>query len=193
METLKLKLIGTAPLLMHSSRLADPLDLLTKELKNASKAATKGTDVGADRMARLEYEGSLYLTNEGRLYIPGVAIERALREGSAGVQKGLKKRFDAGVFVNEDGAFTVAGKQGKTANEWYDAGHVLRVSARVMNARVMRTRPKFEKWTLTATVDYSPEIVDRETVIRAAQYAGQVVGLGDWRPRFGRFTAEVAK
>ena len=193
MEQLKLKLTGIAPLLMHNGRLSDPLDPITKELKNASKAATKGTDAGADRTARLEYAGSLYLRDDGTLYMPGTAVERALRDGSAGVQKGLKKRFDAAVFVNDDGIVTVGGKTGKTADALYDAGHVLRVSARVMSSRIMRTRPKFDTWSTIVTVDYSPALVDRATVLRAAQYAGEVVGLGDWRPRFGRFSVEVVK
>lgn len=193
METLKLKLTGVAPLLMHNSRLADPLDPITAELKNASKAATKGTESGIERTARLEYQGSLYMTDKGDLYIPGTAIERALRDGSAGVQKGLKKRFDAAVFVNDDAILFVKGAQGKTADELYDAGHKLRISAKVQMSRVMRTRPQFKEWEATAIVEYAPTLIDRATVLRAAEYAGSVVGVGDWRPRFGRFTVEVIK
>lgn len=193
METLRLKLIGTAPLLMHSSRLANPLDPITKELKNAAKATTKGTETGIERIARLEYAGSLYLTDEGTLYIPGTAIERALRDGSAGVQKGLKKKFDASVFVNDDAIVTAKGAKGKTADALFDEGHVLTVSAKVQMVRVMRTRPCFKEWTATVTVEYHPGIVDRDTVLRAAEYAGQVVGVGDWRPRYGRFSVEETK
>ncbi len=193
MESLKLKLVGAAPLLQHNSRLSDPLDPIAKELKSAAKATTKGTDAGIERTARLEFAGSLYLTDEGELYIPGVAIERALRDGSAGVQKGLKKRFDAAVFVNDDALLKIGGKQGTTPDELYDAGHVLRVSAKVQMSRVMRTRPCFKEWSAIVVVQYQPALVDRDTVLRAAEYAGQVVGLGDWRPRFGRFDVEVVK
>ena len=193
MESLKLKLIGAAPLLMHNGRLADQLDPVTKELKNASKAATKGTDAGQERTARLEYAGSLYMKDDGRLYLPASAVERMLRDGSAGVQKGLKKNFSAAVIVNDDAGLTIGGKQGKTSDALYDAGHVLRVGVKVTTSRVMRTRPMFREWTATVLVEYVPALVDRDTILRAAEYGGQVVGLGDWRPRFGRFTVEVLK
>ena len=193
MKTLKLKLTGAAPLLMHNGRLADQLDPITKELKNAAKSAAKGTDAGQERTARLEYAGSLYQREDGSLYLPAPAIERMLRDGSVGVQKGLKKGFAAAVIVNEDAVFTHEGKQGKTADALYDAGHVLRVGVKVTTSRVMRTRPMFNKWTALVSVDYVAELVDRDMVLRAAEYGGQVVGLGDWRPRFGRFTVEEVK
>ena len=52
MESLKLKLVGAAPLLQHNSRLSDPLDPIAKELKSAAKATTKGTDAGIERTWR---------------------------------------------------------------------------------------------------------------------------------------------
>ena len=57
----------------------------------------------------------------------------------------------------------------------------------VGRARVTRTRPIFHEWGLELTVSYDPEIVDREHVIEAMQTAGRFVGLGDYRPKFGRF------
>lgn len=193
METLKLKLTGVAPLLMHNGRLADQLDPITKALKSAAKSASKGTDAGQESMARLEYVGSLYMRDDGSLYLPAPAVERALRDGSVGVQKGMKKGFAAAVIVNDDADFTFKGTQGKTADALYDAGHVLRVGVKVTTSRIMRTRPMFKNWAATVAVEYVPSLVNRATVLAAAEYAGQVVGLGDWRPRFGRFTVEEVK
>lgn len=193
METLKLRLTGVAPLLMHNGRLADQLDEVTKQLKSASKNAAKGTDSGQERIARLEYAGSLYMRSDGSLYFPAAAIERALRDGSVGVQKGMKKGFAAAVIVNEDAEFKFKGKQGKTEDELYDAGHLLRVGVKVTTSRIMRTRPMFKDWSASVVVEYVPTIVNRAAVLAAAEYAGQVVGIGDWRPRFGRFTVEEVK
>jgi hypothetical protein len=192
-QTLKLRLTGTAPLLMHNGRLADPTNPIVKELKSSSKATGKGTTEGQERTSRLEFLGSLYLNETtGKLYLPGTAVERSLRDGSAGVERGLKKRFDAAVMVLDDPTLEYD-KSGLTPDELFDAGYFLRVGAKVQMARIMRTRPKFDKWSATVVVSYAPSAVDKDTVLAAATYAGQMVGVGDWRPRYGRFDVKEIK
>jgi hypothetical protein len=36
-----------------------------------------------------------------------------------------------------------------------------------------------------------PGVIELEDIRQIADTAGQLIGLGDWRPRFGRFTAQV--
>ena len=61
--------------------------------------------------------------------------------------------------------------------------------ARIQRARVMRHRPLLREWRLDFTVllleaeTLPPEIANAILV-----KAGQAVGIGDYRPRFGRFT-----
>lgn len=53
---------------------------------------------------------------------------------------------------------------------------------------VMRTRPRFDNWELEFKLTYATDIIDEDIVDGALELAGQVIGLCDWRPRFGRFT-----
>jgi hypothetical protein len=55
----------------------------------------------------------------------------------------------------------------------------------------MRTRPIFATWAVDVAVDYMDDVVTRDQVIDAMGIAGLQVGLGDFRPRYGRFETEV--
>lgn len=192
MKTLKVVITGAAPLLLHNGRLSDQLDPIVKQLKSAAKSTNKGTEDGQEEISRLEFIGSLYWNDTLGAYIPGANFERAIRDGSAGVQKGLKKKFSAAVQVLDDAKLVYPGKYA-TPDALFKAGtFVHRVRAKVQMSAVSRTRPVFQKWSATFSVDYLPEVVDRQTLVAAIEYAGRLEGIGDWRPRYGRFTAEVA-
>ncbi|NDG19284.1 MAG: hypothetical protein EB117_13560 [Betaproteobacteria bacterium] len=57
-------------------------------------------------------------------------------------------------------------------------------------SRVMRTRPIFRDWSAIVEVEYEDSVVNEEQVVRWMSSGGTQVGLCDWRPKFGRFTAE---
>lgn len=192
MQTLRVNIIGVAPLLMHNGRLSDQLDSHTKALKNASKSTNKGTEEGQQEISRLEFLGSLYWSDTLGVYMPGANFERSIRDGSVGVQKGLKKKFLASVQVLEDAKLIYPGEYATPDSLFASGSFTHRTRAKVQMSAVSRTRPVFQEWSATFAVDYLPEVVDRSTLILAIEYAGRLEGIGDWRPRYGRFTAEVA-
>lgn len=61
----------------------------------------------------------------------------------------------------------------------------------VNNSRVMRTRPIFHDWSIEFSADFDDEQINRDQLIKATEDAGRMVGLCDYRPKFGRFTVEV--
>ena len=65
----------------------------------------------------------------------------------------------------------------------------------VQRARILRTRAKFDQWTLRCTVDVDDELVDRTMLESWLDVAGRRIGLCDWRPersgQYGRFTTMV--
>ena len=63
----------------------------------------------------------------------------------------------------------------------------LRNPVRVGTAKVQRTRPKFDKWEAEIEVKFLPSLLNRKEVIEFVRIGGEQVGLGDWRPRFGRY------
>ena len=51
----------------------------------------------------------------------------------------------------------------------------------------MRTRPIFNDWSAVIHLDFEDSILNESDVVDFATKAGAVVGVGDWRPRYGRF------
>ena len=63
-------------------------------------------------------------------------------------------------------------------------------AVRVQASRVMRCRPIFRDWSLEFTAMHDPSVMAGRAIAEALEIAGQQIGLGDFRPKFGRFTVE---
>lgn len=184
----RITLHGTAPLLVHNSRLADPLDPATRALKKVSGKGKK-TDEDHEELARLEHAGSLYFDSDIGPYVPGQNIERCLVDAAKITRQGVK--VTRGVFISTDvnpisyrGPRTVDGL-------WKDENFRLMASVKIGMKRVMRCRPMFRDWAVEADGILDPAVLDLADLVGIATAAGQMIGLGDWRPRYGRFTAEL--
>lgn len=55
----------------------------------------------------------------------------------------------------------------------------------------MRTRPMFRQWMLEAVAELDSGLLSVEQLQAIADDAGSMVGLGDYRPRYGRFECAV--
>ncbi len=181
--TLTVTIQGVAPLLLHNGHLADPLNPLAKELK---KLTGKRTKTEEDHMAirRMEWEAGLYI-HDDRVVIPGENIERALWEGAKKHKAGPKVK--AGLFCAGFWPLRFPHRDTAKIEELWDLGYWNTSSARVQQNRVMRTRPCFAKWALTFELTMMPGQLDQPDVELYVTTAGAQCGLGDWRPKHGRF------
>ena len=82
----QIKLKGVTPLLMSSERCANPIDPLSKQIKELT-GKRKKTDEDLEQIARLEWEGQLYMNGEGPV-IPGENVEAMIRDGAKFVRMG---------------------------------------------------------------------------------------------------------
>lgn len=187
----RLTISGTTSLLMHNARLSDPLDSVTKRLKAVSSKRTK-TEDDHEEMSRIEFEGGLYMDPDVGPYIPGVNLHRCLVEG-AKLNK-LGRAVERGVIVLGSDVLPLAYLGPRDVDGLYaDKTYVSRKSVGVTTSRVMRTRPEFHQWALEADLLVDQGVLDLEQISTIAFKAGQMVGLGDYRPRFGRFDVKVTK
>lgn len=184
-RTLRFRITGAAPLLLHNGRLADPLDEHARAMAQVA-AKRRKTEADHERLAELEFLGGLYLSG-GAPCIPAEMMEAALVKAAAQERRGAKAR--AGLVVRDDLGLEYDGPREPRAL-WADARFRLRTQVRVGPSRVMRTRPMFREWSATLAVDYLPGLLNASDVRGLVALAGEQVGVGDWRPRFGRFWAE---
>jgi hypothetical protein len=185
-QTLQLRITGVSPILLHNGHLADPLEPIVKEIKKISGKRGK-TDADLEELARLEWRGSLYL-NDGKVCLPGDVIEAAFCEGAKRSKSG--KLAQAGIICPTNPPLEYDGPS-DIDDLWKDGGFRLTVGVKIQRSRVMRTRPIFRKWAVTFGLMFDDGLLNREQVIEIMKTTGEVVGICDWRPKFGRFGVEV--
>ncbi len=194
------KITGISPLLLHSGQAIDPLNQYAKEMKRVSKKKGK-TDEDQATISKVEWfmgiyhngepdkikDGEITVDKAARVVLPALSIEAMVTAGGKKVKMG--NAVKSGVIVESDAILEYDGPT--DINKLQAAGkHVHRVPAKVGMARIMRTRPIFRSWSATIVVTHDETVMDEPELFQIIKTAGQLVGIGDWRPRFGRFTVE---
>jgi hypothetical protein len=174
---------GTTPLIMHNERLANPFDDLTKEIK-AITGKRKKTEDDLHEMARLEWLGGLY-HEDGKIIVPGYNVLAAIRDG--GKLHKLGTAVKRAVLVQEDRLELAYDGPTTPAELFKDKNFVDVRSVKVGAARIMRCRPIFKSWGLCFTLLFDESVIQLDSIKRIVADAGALCGLGDYRPRFGRF------
>lgn len=186
METINVKITGVSPLLMHSDRFSNPLDPMTKDHKLLT-GKKKKTDEDHEAIALSEWRGALYYDKSLGPYVPGQNIESTI-VGGAKLQK-LGTKFKSAFMVQQD-KIAVEYTGPRTLEKLQsDPRFIDMRSVKVQQARIQRCRPIFTDWSLTFTILFNPEVIERRDVLKAVSDSGMLVGLGDFRPRFGKFEA----
>ena len=127
---------------------------------------------------------SLYILPDGKIYQPATHIEGAFIKSAANFKitgKGKKTYKDlakSSIFVEPDAIVHEIQEYG------IDKRPVVNPTTR---GRVIRARPILNKWALSFRIKVLDNQFPREVVKSILDYAGSSVGIGDYRPRFGRF------
>lgn len=185
-QTLKYKLTASAPLIMHNGQTADPLNKWSKSLKLISSKRKK-TDADYEEMARIEFMAGLYLNGDGPV-LPANMLDSMIVNGAKKSKEGPTAK--SGCFCLEHAKLEYDGP--RTANElWEDENFRFSSIVRVQTSRVSRMRPIFNEWSAVVNLNIEDTLVNPKRVEEWLNAAGTQVGLGDWRPQYGRFTAEL--
>jgi len=190
-KIVSLSIRGIRPMIMHNGRLVNPSDEYVLQIKRiTSKGSKKLTDADYAERDRLEWEGSFYYDDKIGPYIPSDNIERCIQLGAQ--KSRLGKDFAAGLFCDQD-IIPLQYDGPRDLDALYkDSRFRIVRSVRVQNSRIMRIRPLIPSgWSLNLKLDYDDSILNERSVLKAIADAGTYCGLGDWRPKFGRFVLEA--
>lgn len=126
-----------------------------------------------------EIESKLYRNSNG-CYIPSTYIEGCLKKaGSYFKYKGnlTFKQLMKSVIVEPD--------EIPLGKKTYDE-----IDIRPANIRgnfIACRRPKFNDWKVEFSIIFNENIMSTEDIKRILEYAGNFIGIGAYRPKFGRF------
>lgn len=179
---------GVRPLLMHNSRLANPTDTWTRKIKEVTSKRKK-TDEDHAALSWLEARGSCYETDDGKLALPVDNVFGAIFVAAKAFKLGTRMK-GALVPITDIEPLYLNGET-RDATEHVNDGNIDIRSVQVQRARVMRSRPIIEApWSVTHQFEFMPDEINATELQQILERAGKIVGVGDYRPRFGTFTAE---
>jgi len=187
---LTIQINSTRPLLMQAETLANPLHPRTKAHK-AVAGKRKKTEEDYLWLLRDEWELNMYYDPELGPYIPSLNIEAAIAEAAKATKQGKLVKQAVTVLTDKvpliyDGPRDLATMYGNGGSKFVEVRGVV-----VAGRKVMRARPIFLQWAAEFEVAFMPDLIDASDLVQIIQHAGRVIGIGTYRPRFGRFDVEV--
>lgn len=187
LQTAVCEIQGMTPCLMNNGQKADSMNEYAKQMKAITSTRRRGqvlTDEQAEKLAKLEFMGALYVDEKGRPCWPGENLEAMLYSAAKKFRRGPDALI--GLWVIGNFALEYDGPK-DTEKLWADKRFVKRCMVRQKDVPVMRTRPIFTAWSLRFVVTFNAEVLDLDTIRQWLEKAGSAVGLSDWRPKFGQF------
>ena len=184
MYTVSVSIKGIAPLMQHRFPMPD--------FTTMSKGGHKSS--GAKDYTQ-EWREYFYATPEGEIYQPSSHIEGALVKAAVNFKvagkrgKSYKDLIVANVIVDPERIphnYKVPEELDTDADKplYLDARPVI-----VQRARVVRIRPCFKAgWELAFEIQCIDDEIQPDLLQDVLTLAGKTVGIGDYRPKFGRFS-----
>ena len=163
---------GNTPFLFHRWN----VESIDAKAKAAKGSKAKKTD---------DLEASVYRTESGNLGIPGEYLRQAIihaakfRQDPRSPRKSAMDLFKAGIVALTDVADT-----GKPTWDYVDQRRVT-----IQRNGITRARPALSKgWAVEFDLMVNlPEYVPKDVLRDVIEQAGRLIGIGDFRPTYGRF------
>lgn len=184
MYTVDVKVVGTAPLMQHRFPIPDYADL-----SKGGKQVSGSVDYSE------EWREYLYVDGDREIYQPATHFESSMVKAAVNFKitgkrgKTYKDLFRAAVFVTPE---TILHGIKEPESLDTDADNDLYLDLRpvvVNRARVVRIRPTFKAgWELEFEIEVIDDQIPPNIVQDVLTMAGKTVGIGDFRPKFGRFS-----
>jgi len=181
MKTIEVEIRGNTPLLIHKFA----------EQAEQGKATRR---VMVDSMnPRDEATKNAYIAQDGTYYfnafsIPATMANAGVNHKMRGSRKTLKFVVPSAVRIDTD-TITILGEDGKPAGNFEVDGRPVTIPA--TKGRVMRYRPRFDKWGAKFRLILNDQMLSSEDAHRLLNEAGESMGIGDFRPEkrgpFGTF------
>lgn len=205
---------GNRPYIMLNPRtvkVSDPFAVESRKLSSDMKKARKKeawdlmTELEAKQI-RNDWEASAYWSDELKsFYMPDTQVLNVLKAGMG--RKG--KDIDRGCVVLSDmsddtGSICIpidTGKRFRSLEEAFkDKTYRLECPCRIpprTGALIWKARCMMPTgWKIKFVLEYDDEMIAEKSLIDAAKTGGRIIGVGAWRPKFGRFivtAVETAK
>lgn len=185
-------LTGICPMLQHNGRLANPIDEHTRTVKALTSKRKKTDDDLIDLMIA-EARGGCWETHDGLMGLPTAAVWRSIYDAAKAYKMGenIKRAL---LFADPEyvDPLIIDGETWECDLWVKDSDRIDYRPVKVQARKVMRARPWIPAgWQSTHTFELLEDVIDPREMAPILERAGRLVGVGDWRPTYGRFSVEA--
>ena len=181
MKKIQVTIKGLAPILQARHPSPKEEAIILKRSVQAKKKTKDLTDKEA-------YEMRAYKTKDGLYYQPSEMVEAAMVKAAVNYRLEGKKTYKdlikSGIIISPAELIHKEQKKWKVDARWG-------VNKNTRGA-IWVVRPRIDTWEIDFTMEIlQDERIDTDIAKEILSYAGLYVGVGAWRPKFGRF--EITK
>jgi hypothetical protein len=189
-----IKITGLNYLLQNNPQTVDPFNKFSKLMKTITKKRTGKTEDDLIELGNIETESKLYFDEKMGVYVPTRWLTEAICTGAFAVIKTGKDKMRGGIFAVDEKAKLIYKEMNK----------VKTITDVVMNptfrhrallpqgqVRIPKDFPIFKDWSFETAIEFDDTVVDFNGLKQVVERTAKYVGFGDFRPTFGRATAEV--
>lgn len=171
-ETLRVPLVGTAPLIVHKFSEKSKRQMLDN--MQGRKTPKQAKDPEA------EYEAAFYRLDDEAYGFPVIAFKAASVSACRFFGKAMPMTLARQcIFFDAEFSKTDGQKLARITGSPHMREDVTRVG---MGGTDLRYRPEFTEWSTAVEVTYVQSMLTRESVLSLIEAGGMGVGIGEWRP-----------
>lgn len=187
------KITGIAPMLQNNPQTVDPFNRYAKAKKAITNKRAK-TDDDLLELGNIETESKIYFDDKIGVYVPATWLTEAIIVSAFSIAKIGRAKMRGGLFATES----------KIKLHYKGMEKVKTITDIVMNpdfrqrmllkqgqVRVPKDAPIYHDWHFETALEYDDTVVDFGSLKKIIERAAMYGGFGDFRPTFGRATAEV--
>lgn len=185
-KSLQVSIMGDTPLMTHSWSQKARLEMLAKQMKISLPKEAKDP---VEQFLR-----SLYTLDDGHYGLPAIAIKRAMVTACTDLTNVTKASAIRAFRIRGERGHTHAGFCGLqtpmdlvrvlSPNPPHMREDAVRLSG-VGRVADLRYRPEFWPWAMQLDVDFNPDLIREDSLLKLLQHAGFCIGLAEFRQERG--------
>ncbi|MCF7995782.1 MAG: hypothetical protein K9L88_13185 [Chromatiaceae bacterium] len=193
-QTLSATITGVSPLLQNNPQTVDRFNKYAKAMARINSKKTKRTDDDYHELRDIEIRAKIHFDDDMGIFVPESWVTAAIAKNSFRTVKTSKDDIRGAVFVTQPRLpLNYRDKNKVKKPEDIVANEVFRINLTLKQGqqRVVKAAPIFHDWSFAFDLEFDDKIIDPQSLQYVIEYSAKYGGFGDFRPTFGRASAEV--
>lgn len=194
MQSLTATISGVSPLILANPQAVSKSNSFKKAMTAITDKRRGKTDADLDELADLEVASRMYFDDALGVYVPAQWVLASIAYRANAAAKIGKGKIRGAVFMPQSGKLKLnyrgMKKVSKLADVVKNAEFRHSMILPQKGVRIEKTMPIFHDWSFSVDIEYDDSVLNKSTLKLILEQSARYVGFGDFRPTFGRATAE---